>query len=107
MSIVQEFTLILGMVAVTFGVRYASLALTGRFPLPASVIRLLNYVPVAVLTALVVPYVVIRDGQPALGPDNAYLVGAIIAILISYTSKNLLLTIAGGLLVFFGYQALL
>ena len=107
MSPWQEVLLILGMLAVTFGVRYASLALTGRFPPPPRAVRLLAYVPVAVLTALVVPYVVIRDGEPALGLDNAYLVGAIIAVLISYTGKNLLLTIIGGMLVFFGYQALL
>ena len=85
----------------------ASLALTGRFPPPPRAVRLLAYVPVAVLTALVVPYVVIRDGAPMLGLDNAYLVGAIIAVLISYASKNLLLTILGGMLGFFGYQALL
>lgn len=107
MSISQELALILGMFAVTFGVRYASLALTGRFPLPPTVVRLLAYVPVAVLTALVVPYVLIRDGQPAVGLDNAYLVGALMAILISYTSKNLLLTICIGMLVFFTYQALI
>lgn len=106
MSPLQEILLILGMLAVTFGVRYASLALTGRFPLPPGMIRLLAYVPVAVLSALVVPYVVIRDGAPAVGPDNAYLVGAIVAMLISYTSGHLLLTIIAGMLVFFGYQAL-
>lgn len=107
MSLTQEFMLILGMVVVTFGVRYASLALTGRFPLPPAVVRLLAYVPVAVLTALVVPYVLVRDGQLSLGLDNAYLVGAIVAILLSYFSKNLLLTIALGMGVFFGYQAVL
>ncbi|MEL6149567.1 MAG: AzlD domain-containing protein, partial [Chloroflexota bacterium] len=52
----EEFWLVLGMTAVTFGVRYPSLALVGRMQLPDSVIRALRYVPVAVLTAIIVPY---------------------------------------------------
>ncbi len=102
----NEFWLIVGMMAVTFGVRYPSLALVGRLQLPESAVRALRFVPVAVLTAITVPYMLYRDDGFALGLDNRYLVAGVVAILISWYTKNLLLTIALGLVFFFVYGAL-
>jgi branched-subunit amino acid transport protein len=104
---VFEFWLILGMMAVTFGVRYASLALVGRFTLSPAVIRALGYVPVAVLTAITVPYMLYRDSGFSASYTNPYLVGGILAIVISYFTRNLLITISVGLVLFFGYRLLL
>lgn len=103
----NEFWLIVGMMAVTFGVRYPSLALVGRLQLPESVVRALRFVPVAVLTAITVPYMLYRDDDIALNADNSYLVAGIVAIGIAATSKNLLLTIGVGLVFFFLYRALI
>ena len=58
--------------------------------------------PVAVLTAIIVPAVVMPDGNSLqLTLDNAYLVGGVVAVLIAAFSRNLLLTIFGSMLVFF------
>ena len=103
----NEFWLILGMTLVTFGVRYPSLALVGRFNLPGSVQRALRYVPVAVLTAIVVPYVMYREAGWVFSYTNTYLVAGIIAVLVSWRSRNLLLTIVIGLVAFFAYRLLL
>jgi len=98
---------IAGMALVTFGVRYPPLALAGRFDLPDPVIRALRYVPPAVLTAIVVPGVLMPQGELALRLDNAYLVAGIIAALVGWRTRNLLLTIMIGMLSFLGWRLLM
>lgn len=93
--------LILGMTAITFLMRYSLFAWSNlRF---APVVRQgLHYVPTAVLTAIVVPGMLLPDGQHwQLSFDNAYLLAGIAAIGIAAFSRNLLATIGGGLAVFF------
>ncbi|MCC6612648.1 MAG: AzlD domain-containing protein [Anaerolineae bacterium] len=102
----RELLLIVGMMAVTFGVRYPVLALVGRLQLPRPVIRALRYVPVAVLTAIIVPELVLHGGTWNVRLDNAYLVAGIVSILISWRTKNLLLTIVIGMGVFLVWRAL-
>jgi branched-subunit amino acid transport protein len=104
----NELYLITGMVIVTFAIRYSMFLVAGRFEFPARVVNGLRYVPPAVLTALIVPAVLIPDGQRvSLSYTNAYLVGALAAFGVSWLSKNLLLTILLGMLVFWGWQWLL
>lgn len=93
--------LILGMTAITFLMRYSLFAWPNlRF---APVVRQgLHYVPTAVLTAIVLPGMLLPDGQHwQLSFDNAYLLAGIAAIGIAAFSRNLLATIGGGLAVFF------
>jgi branched-subunit amino acid transport protein len=89
------------MTAITFLMRYSLFAWPNlRF---APVVRQgLHYVPTAVLTAIVVPGMLLPDGQHwQLSFDNAYLLAGIAAIAIAAFSRNLLATIGGGLAVFF------
>jgi branched-subunit amino acid transport protein len=98
---VSYWWLILGMTAITFLMRYSLFAWPNlRF---APVVRQgLHYVPTAVLTAIVVPGMLLPDGQHwQLSFDNAYLLAGIAAIGIAAFSRNLLATIGGGLAVFF------
>lgn len=102
----NEFILILGMTAVTFGVRYPVLALVGRMELPERVLRALRYVPVAVLTAIIVPVMVAPEGGILdLSLSNAYLAAGVISIGIAWYRKNLLLTIVLGMVVFLAWRA--
>lgn len=93
--------LILGMAAITFLMRYSLFAWPNlRFP--PLVRQGLHYVPTAVLTAIVVPGMLLPDGAHWQLPlDNAYLLAGIVSIGIAAFSRNLLATIGGGLLVFF------
>jgi branched-subunit amino acid transport protein len=103
----NEAALIAGMAAVTFAVRYPVLALLGKIELPPLVLRALRYVPAAVLTAIVVPAVLMPAGDRLeISPANAYLVAGIIAALVSWRSKSLLLTIIAGMAAFFAWRTL-
>ncbi len=81
----------------TFGIRLSFIALAGRWQLPSQVEDALRYVPVAVLTAIVVPDLVYHNGALDLWPDNARLIAGIIAIGIAWRTRNILLTLIGGM----------
>ena len=106
--VTNEVVLIGGMALVTFTIRYSMYALAGRIEFPPWLVRALRYVPPAVLTALIVPAVLIPTGETIqFGYTNPYLIGAIVALIVSWRSNNLLLTIVLGMLAFWGWQWLI
>lgn len=101
----NDWLLVASMALVTFLIRYLLLALSGRIQLSPTLVRALGYVPPVVLTAIVVPAVVMPDGASLwLGWGNARLVGAIACVTLALSYKNLLLTIAGGMAAFWAWQ---
>ena len=98
----REVALVAGMTAVTFLVRYGFFALGERVAFPPLARRALRYVPAAVLTAIVVPMVLLPDGAHwQLSWHNAWLIGALVSGLIAWRFNHLLASIAGGMTVFF------
>lgn len=94
----NEVLMIVGMSLVTFAVRYPVLVLVGKIPLPQPVFRALRYVPPAVLAAIIIPEVLMDDNSRlALTPENSTLVAGIVAALVAWRTKNLLLTIVLGM----------
>lgn len=104
----NDLLLIAGMTAVTFGVRYPVLVLVGKIPLPEAVFRALRYVPPAVLTAIIVPAVLMpnTEGTIELSLTNAYLVAGVVSAIVAWRSKSLVLTIVIGMAVMLVWQAL-
>ena len=101
----QEFYLIGAMAIITFFIRYPLLAFSSRIKLPSKIIQALEYLPPAILTAIIVPAVLMpTEDKITLSYTNAKLVGAIASILIGWRTKNLLATIIGGMLTFFVWQ---
>lgn len=100
----NEFWLIAGMMAVTFGIRYPVLALLSKAAMPQTVFDALKYVPAAVLTAIIIPPMLLPDGKLDLSINNAPLFAGIASILIAWKSKNLLLTIVLGMLSLWGWR---
>jgi branched-subunit amino acid transport protein len=96
----NEWLMILGMAIVTFSVRYPVMAIVGYMKLPPAILRALKYVPTAVLTAIIIPAVLIHDGMLNLAFDNAQLIASIVAVLIAWRTKSLLWTIIGGMVAF-------
>lgn len=103
----DEFFLIAGMMCVTFLIRYPMMAMSGRIKLPDWFLQLLRYVPPTVLTAIVVPAVLMPNQVLWLDHTNARLVGAVASIVVGVWRKNLLLTILVGMGVFFLWQWLI
>ena len=103
-----EWAFILGMMAVTFGVRYPVLALVGKMRLPAPVERALKFVPAAVLTAIIAPAMLIPDGQHwDISLGNPYLASGLLAGVVAWRTKNVLLTIVVGMVAFQGWRLLM
>ncbi len=101
----SEVYLIGGMVLVTFGIRYSMFIAAGRIEFPARLVDALRYVPPVVLTAIIVPAVLMPNGNKLeLSYTNSYLVGAMVAFGVGWVSKNLLLTIVTGMAAFWGWQ---
>ena len=104
----EHLLMVAGMAAVTFTIRYSLLPLSGRIHFSEGLQRALGYVPVAVLTAIIVPAGVMPDGHNMrIAWSNPYLVGAVLTTAIGLVSRNLLVTIVGGMVVFMGWQWLL
>lgn len=102
----NEALLIFGMFLVTYLARYPLLVIVGRVQLPPRVFQALRFVPVAVLTAIIVPSMFLKDGNLAISLNNAYLVAGIVSVIIAWRWKSLLPTIGGGMLVFLAWRVL-
>ncbi|MGF6608675.1 branched-subunit amino acid transport protein [Paraburkholderia sp. WSM4175] len=97
--------LIVGMAAITWLIRAAVFVLGDRLVFPPLLRTALSFVPVTVLTAIIVPMAVSPHGNNAeLSWRNPQLVGALAAIVVSALTRRPLLTIAVGLSVFFIWQ---
>jgi branched-subunit amino acid transport protein len=83
----------------TFGMRFIFIYLLGRFEVPEMMRRALRFVPPAVLSAIVVPELMIRSGQIDVSWMNFRLLAGIAAVLVAWKTKNTLLTILGGMAV--------
>jgi branched-subunit amino acid transport protein len=100
--------LIAGMALVTVIIRYSMFVVAGRLEFPVRLVNALRFVPPAILTALIVPAVLIPNGSDfRFTYTNAYLVGALIAFGVGWFSKDLLLTILLGLIAFWGWRWIL
>jgi branched-subunit amino acid transport protein len=103
----DECLLIAGMMAVTFGIRYFLLALADRIRMAPWIEASLKFIPPAVLTAIILPAVLLPKGDWHLSPSNPYLVAALITTAAGICTRNLLATIVVGLCAFFGYRLFL
>jgi branched-subunit amino acid transport protein len=92
---------------VTFATRLSFIALLGRMEVPQVVRRALRFVPPAVLSAIILPELVMRDGAPALSVENARLLAGVVAAAIAWRTRNVLLTIASGMASLWIIQAVL
>ncbi|GIZ52254.1 AzlD domain-containing protein [Noviherbaspirillum aridicola] len=102
----MNYTLmVLGMALITFAIKAAIFILGGRVVFPPLLQRALSFVPVTVLTAIIVPMILAPHGEGLeLHWRNPQLVASILAILVCAATGRQLLTIVLALIVFFGWQ---
>jgi branched-subunit amino acid transport protein len=91
---------ILGMAAMTFPTRASFLVFGHGLRFPPALVRALGYVPVAVLTAIVVPEALAPGGTTQLSFANPYLVGTLVAGLIAWKTGRTLLAVLASFTVF-------
>jgi branched-subunit amino acid transport protein len=82
----------------TFGMRYSFIYLLGRFEIPETLRRALRFVPPAVLTAIVLPELVVQSGQIDLSFGNFRLLAGVVAVIVAWKTKNTILTILAGMI---------
>ncbi len=97
MSTAALWLTILGAGAVTFALRLSFIALLGRIRIPPSLGRALRFVPAAVLTAMVIPLLFYEDGALEVSLGNERLLAGLVAALIAWRTRNVLLTLGGGM----------
>jgi branched-subunit amino acid transport protein len=81
----------------TYATRLSFIMVLGRVQVPSIVRRGLRFVPAAVLSAIVFSEILLRERQLYLSLDNNRLVAGIIAALVAWRSRSILLTIAVGM----------
>lgn len=84
----------------TFLTRWSFIALLERIRLPAAFQRALRFVPIAVLSAIIAPEIGYLDNTLFLSPQNPRLLAGIAATLVAYFTKNVVWTIAAGMVFF-------
>lgn len=102
----MNYTLmILGMAAVTVVIKAIIFVFGSRMVFPYLLQQALGFVPVTVLTAIIVPMVLAPHGEGLeLSWRNPQLIGALAAMLVCAVTRHQLLTIVIALTVFFGWQ---
>jgi branched chain amino acid efflux pump len=100
--------LIFGVGAITYTARLSFIVLFARRDMPPLLAEALKHVPVAMLTAIVVPAVVfISPGELRLDPGNAKLIAALAAGAVAWWRQSAVLTIVVGMLVLWSLRWLM
>jgi branched-subunit amino acid transport protein len=81
----------------TYAIRLSFILLLERVEIPPALARALRLVPAAVLSAIIFPEILIRDGKFALSLSNDRLLAGMLAFLVAWRTKNALLTVIVGM----------
>jgi len=88
---------VIAMGLVTFAIRFSLIGALGQVALPPLLVRALRYVPPAVLSAIIVPELVLPGDQLDLSLGNARLLAGVLAALVAWRTKNVILTVVVGM----------
>ena len=98
--------IILAMGLVTYATRVGAFAVLRLTGMPTWLRRSVKYVPVGVLTALIVPPLAVREGALLLSLENHYLLAGLITALVAWKTRNVAITVGVGLAVVMTLTAL-
>lgn len=93
----KTILILIGMSLVTYIPRMLPLVVLSKFELPSWFLRWLSYIPVAVLSALLVPGLFLKNNAIHIAFDNKALLAAIPCFLAAIKTKNLFLTVLAGI----------
>jgi branched-subunit amino acid transport protein len=99
--------IIIGMGVVTYGIRLSSIVLLGKREFPLLIQRALRFVPPVVLSAIIFPELFQHSGQFDLSLTNARLIAGVLASIVAWRTKNVLVTIVVGMITLWLLQVLI
>jgi len=91
----------------TFGTRLSFILLLDRLRLPAWFQHSLRFIPLAVLSAIILPELASRNSIVDLSLRNPQFYAGALAVLIAWRTRNVLLTIIVGMASLLLFQAIL
>ena len=89
---------------ITFAYRFSFIFFLERIRLPSWLSKALRFVPVAALTAITVPELLVYSGTFDFNWQNERLLAGTVAALIAWRTNNIFLTIGLGMLCLYGLQ---
>ncbi|MFO7295739.1 MAG: AzlD domain-containing protein [Caldicoprobacter sp.] len=98
--------IIIGMSVVTYLPRILPMVLLSKVNLPPLFLKWLQFIPVAVLSALLAPAILAPQGELSIGLDNNAFIASIPCFFVAIKTKNLFLTVMVGILAMFLLQNL-
>lgn len=93
----KVLTVIIGMMLVTYIPRMLPLAILSRINISKGVLNWLSYVPVAVLSALLAPELLLKNGQLNINLSNTYLLASVPCFIAGIYSKSIFITVVTGM----------
>ena len=88
----------------TFGIRLSFILILDRWSPPPIVERALRFVPVAVLSAIIAPELVLHGGTLDISLSNERLIAGLVAMLVAWFTKNIVWTILAGMAILLALQ---
>lgn len=90
--------IVIGAGLVTYSTRFPLMILSGKIKIPVWLEKYLSYIAPAVLTALIVPVIFIKQGKLDFSLTNEYIAAAVLTAIVAYFSKNMLVSVICGIL---------
>ncbi len=98
MSNFEILLIILGGMVLTYATRLSFTVFVPPERLPSTFIKGLIFIPPAVLAAIVLPELMLVDGEIAVSPANHQLIAGTLAALVAWRIKNTWVTISSGMI---------
>jgi branched-subunit amino acid transport protein len=98
--------MILGMAMVTYLPRYVPFFMITRLDIPKWMDAWLKYLPVSILSTLVITLIVAPDGRIELSLRNPYLLASLSTIIVAKLSSNLIFGILTGMIAYWFINAI-
>jgi branched-subunit amino acid transport protein len=90
----------------TYATRLSFIYLHGKVSMPDTLKRALRFVPPAVFTAIFLPELLVTEGMLNVSLGNGRLIAGLLAIIVAWRTKNVILTIVVGMLTLWVLQAM-
>jgi branched-subunit amino acid transport protein len=81
----------------TLAIRLSFILLFGVIEVPPILRRALRFVPAAVLAAIILPEILLREEKVSLSLGNERLLAGVVAMAVAWRTRNVLLTIGVGM----------